>query len=77
MPTASTRPNRDRLFSEIPSAARIVKVPTSDTGIAITGMIDARQLCRNTNTTPTTSRIASKIVWMTSSTDLPMKIVGS
>ena len=40
-------------------------------------MIVARQLCRNRNTTPTTSRIATKIVTMTSSIDLPMKIVGS
>ena len=27
MPTASTRPNSDRLFSDIPSASRMVKVP--------------------------------------------------
>ena len=61
----------------MPNAARTVKVPTSETGIAMTGMIVARQLCRNTNTTPTTSRIATKIVRMTSLTDLAMKIVGS
>src|SRR5262249_53374702 len=47
MPTASTRPNRDRLLSEMPKAARIANVPTSDTGIAMTGMMVARQLCRN------------------------------
>ena len=52
-------------------------MPTSETGIAMTGMIAARQLCRNRNTTPTTSRIATKIVVITSSTDLPTKIVGS
>ncbi len=44
----------------------MAKVPISDTGIAITGMIAARQLCRNRNTTPTTSRIAMKIVVITS-----------
>src|SRR5215472_10946371 len=38
IPTARTRPNRDRLFSDIPNIARTVKVPTSDTGIATTGM---------------------------------------
>ena len=77
MPTASTRPNSDRLFSDIPSASRMVKEPTSDTGIAITGMSEARQVCRNRNTTPTTSRMATKIVVTTSRTDLPTKIVGS
>ena len=39
MPTASTRPNSDRLFSDMPSAARTVNVPTSETGIATTGMM--------------------------------------
>ena len=47
MPTASTRPNIDRLLIEMPSTARIEKAPTSDTGMATTGMIVARQLCRN------------------------------
>ena len=30
-------------------------VPTSDTGTAASGMIDARQVCRNRITTSTTS----------------------
>ena len=76
MPTASTRPNSDRLFSENPSAESTAKVPTSETGIATIGMIEARQVCRNRNTTPTT-RIASKIVFITSWTDLAMNSVGS
>ena len=38
------------------------KVPTSDTGTATSGMIEARQVCRNTITTMTTSRIASNSV---------------
>ena len=63
--------------ADVATAHSTVKVPTSETGIAITGMIAARQLCRNRNTTATTSRIATKIVVMTSSTDLPTKIVGS
>ena len=58
-------------------AARIANAPNSETGIAITGMIVARQVCRNTNTTPTTSRIATKIVTMTSLIDFAMKTFGS
>jgi len=64
--TASTRPNRDRLLSDTPKTARIVNVPISETGIATTGMIVARQFCRNRNTTATTRRIATKIVTTTS-----------
>ena len=45
--------------------------------MAITGMSEARQVCRNRNTTPTTSRIATKIVVTTSRTDFATKIVGS
>src|ERR1700757_4723465 len=44
MPTASTRPNSERLLIEMPSAARIEKAPTSDTGMATAGMIVTRQL---------------------------------
>src|SRR6516165_4702683 len=77
MPTASTRPNKDRLLSDMLAAARIVKVPTSQTGIATTGMMVARQFCRKMNTTPTTSRMATKIVTRTSLMDFAMKTVGS
>ena len=42
------------------------KVPISEIGMATTGMIVARQVCRNRNTTPTTRAIAMKIVSMTS-----------
>ena len=77
MPTASTSPNSDRLFSENPSAARIAKVPTSDTGIAMIGMIDARQVCRNRITTTTTSATASTMVTTTSCTDCAMNSVVS
>src|SRR6516164_4588971 len=62
MPTASTKPNRDRLLSDIPKAARIVNVPTRETGIATTGMMVARQLCRKRYTTPITRRMAPKIL---------------
>ena len=59
MPTASTSPNRVRLLIENPNAAITAKVPTSDTGMAIMGMIAGRQPCKNTSTTMTTSSIAS------------------
>jgi len=77
MPTARTRPNSDRLLIEAPAMARMVNVPTSDTGIAITGMIVARQFCRKMKTTPTTSAIAMKIVFPTSSIDWLTNVVGS
>src|SRR5262249_1344917 len=77
MPTANTSPNRARLLTDMPAAARIVKVPISETGIAMTGMIVARQFCRKMKTTPTTSRIATNMVTMTSLTDFEMKTVGS
>ncbi len=59
IPTARTRPNKVRLLMEKPSAAITAKVPTSDTGIAMIGMIAGRQPCRNTSTTTTTSSMAS------------------
>ncbi len=49
MPIASTRPNSDRLFSVKPNAAMKKKVPISDTGMATSGMIAARQVCRNSD----------------------------
>src|SRR6266576_748537 len=55
----STSPNRVRLLIENPSAAITAKVPTSETGIAMIGMIAGRQPCKNTSTTMTTSSIAS------------------
>ena len=61
MPMASTSPNRVRLFSEKPNAAITAKVPISETGIAMIGMIDARRLCRKTTITSTTSSTASAI----------------
>ena len=59
MPMASTRPNRDKLFNENPNSAIAANVPTSDTGTAMSGMMDARHVCRNSTTTNTTSRMAS------------------
>jgi hypothetical protein len=59
MPIASTRPNSVSVLMEKPSTYRPAKVPMIDTGTASTGMSVARQLCRNRNTTSTTSAIAS------------------
>ena len=53
------------------------KVPMSDTGTAISGMIEARQVCRNTITTSTTSRIASSSVWTTAWIEPRTNTVGS
>jgi hypothetical protein len=77
IPTARTNPNSDRLLIEMPSISRTMKVPSRDTGMAMTGMIVARQVWRKMNTTPTTRAIATKMVTMTSLTDFEMKIVGS
>ena len=76
MPIASTKPNSDRLFSVKPNAAMKKKVPTSDTGMATSGMIAARQVCRKTITTRTTSTMASPIVSITASTDCWINCVG-
>ena len=62
MPMASTSPNRVRLLSEKPKADIAAKVPTSETGIAITGISAVRQLWRKTSTTMTTRPTASKRV---------------
>jgi hypothetical protein len=58
MPIASTRPNRLSVLIEKPSRYSAAKVPTTDTGTASSGMIEARQVCRNRITTSTTSAIA-------------------
>ena len=77
MPMASTRPNRVSRLIEKPSAYMPAKVPTSDTGIASTGISVARQFCRNTKTTSTTSSRASKKVLTTSSMEICTNLVVS
>ena len=62
MPIASTSPNRVSVLIEKPSKCSTAKVPTTDTGTAISGMIEARQVCRNRITTSTTSKVASSRV---------------
>ncbi len=77
MPIASTRPNSDSAFSEKPKRCITASVPTSDTGTAASGIIDARQVCRNSTTTSTTSSSASNNVCTTASIDWRTNIVGS
>ena len=67
MPIASTRPNSDSALSENPARYMIANVPISDTGTATSGMIEARQVCRNRITTSTTSSTASTSVCTTAS----------
>ena len=77
MPIASTRPNNVSALIEKPNTCITAKVPTTDTGTAISGMIDARQVCRNRITTSTTSAIASSSVWITASMEARTNWVGS
>ena len=77
MPIASTRPKSDSAFSEKPNACMAASVPTSDTGTAASGMIDARHVPKKRSTTSTTSARASKSVCTTASIDWRTKTVGS
>ena len=65
-PIARTSPHRVSVLIENPKAAIIANVATSETGIAIIGMIVARTPCRKTKTTISTSRNASSSVSSTS-----------
>ena len=76
MPIASTRPNSDSVLKEMPTADITANEPISDTGIAIRGMIAARQVCRKRITTITTSSSASNSVSITASTEAWMNSVG-
>ncbi len=62
IPTASTSPNRVSMLSENPKPCITAKVPTSDTGMATTGISVARQVLRNSSTTSTTRKVASRMV---------------
>jgi hypothetical protein len=52
-------------------------VPTIDTGTATSGMIEARQVCRNRITTSTTSAIDSSSVRTTDLIEARTNCVGS
>ena len=52
------------------------QVPISETGMATTGMMVARHVCRNSSTTSTTSTTASTIVLLSSLIETSMNSVG-
>ena len=68
---------RQRVDARSRTPASAANVPTSDTGTASSGMIEARQVCRNTITTITTSTIASSSVSITALIESRTKTVGS
>ena len=76
-PIASTMPSMVTMLSEKPIASMAASVKTSETGIAVAGMIVVRQLCRNRNTTPITSASASASVTITSCIEADTNIVVS
>ena len=77
MPIASTRPNRLSALMEKPNRCITAKVPMMDTGTATSGMMEARQVCRNSTTTMTTRTTASSRVWTTASMDARTNCVVS
>ncbi len=77
MPMASTRPKSESVLIENPNASITANVPTIEIGTATSGMIEARQVCRNSTTTMTTSSVASNSVLMTSLIDSRTNTVGS
>ncbi|MNP59734.1 hypothetical protein D3C76_1547530 [compost metagenome] len=64
-------------MSENPIRCITAKVPISDTGTAISGISDARQLRRNSTTTITTRKMASNSVVATDSSEARTNTVGS
>ena len=77
MPIDSTRPKRLKVFSVKPLTCITASVPISDTGTAAIGIRAARQLCRNSSTTATTSSIASARVRSTLPIEARTNSVGS
>ena len=68
MPIASTIASSDTVLAEKPSADMPANAPIRLTGTAMVGMMVARMLPRNRNTTSTTRTNASKMVLSTSCT---------
>src|SRR5579862_6607358 len=71
-PIASTRPNIESVLMEKPKSGNNMNAPTSETGTAHKGMIDARQPCKKMYTTRITNANAfhsvltiSSIPWLT------------
>src|SRR5580658_7577701 len=76
-PVASVMPNMVSELMEKPKALINAKVPTSETGIVIAGIIVARQSNRNRNMTTMTMTIASSRVCTTSRIESPTTVVVS
>ncbi|MNC60250.1 hypothetical protein D3C75_1101190 [compost metagenome] len=62
---------------EKPNSSMTAKVPMMETGTASSGMMEARQVCRNRITTSTTRAIASSRVCTTESMEARTNWVGS
>src|SRR5256712_8566315 len=77
MPIASTSPNRLSALIEKPNMYITPNVPTTATGTASNGMIEARQVCRNRITTSTTSATDSNSVCTTDLIEARTNCVGS
>ena len=69
MATASISPKSVSVLMENPKSAITARVPMSDTGMVIHGMMTARQFCRKRKITSTTSKVVSRKVTSTSSTE--------
>ena len=61
-PMARTSANRERVLMEKPRKGKNAKVPTSETGTAMSGMSVARQFWRKRKTTRITRKVASAMV---------------
>src|SRR6266498_4409375 len=61
-PMASTSPKSESVLIENPNNGNTTNVPSNDTGTAHNGMSVARQPCKKTDTTMTTSASASNNV---------------
>src|SRR5262249_44615256 len=76
-PVARVTPKRVSELMEKPNILMKAKVPISETGMVIAGMIVARQSRRKRKMTAITMRIASSSVEITSLTESPMTVVVS
>ena len=77
IPIASTTANSVSRFTENPIAAIAANAPMIVTGTVVAGTSVARQSCRNTTITTSTSNPASNSVWYTSLTDSFTNVVVS
>ena len=71
-PMASTRASKVSVLIEKPARAIMAKQPIRLTGIVTMGMIDARNVRKNTNITSATKTTASTMVWNTLLIDFSM-----